>query len=873
MVPIKALLKAIWDLKLDWEDTLPSEMHPIITHYLNQLITATEVYFPRQLFTLPYNPDYVQLHVFVDASKIAYSAVMYFRLLHPHSTKCESKFLFAKARAAPKNASTIPRLELIAATIGARLIKFLREHYTHATPTYLWTDSKCVLVWLLRRKILPTFVENRVREIHNVTNVTYKYVPTEDNPADIGSRGTTFADLHTSIWWSGPPWLTSDPSHWPDTDLHIKEDETTPTQNITEEPVFYTLQDTLHSYTKLPDHEFFKKPMNDNAIKRKKRKTEATKLQLATLNPTLSQQYLEQGFDHEEIVTSEFKDSYKFAHYIYGQNQTPFDIDIAKYSKLSTLIGCIRQLLKWSATLYKLVPQPQNTVLTNFSRESILHLLTLADQRKYYASLFEKLQALPPNTIIYHQKHQIYKSELGFLHIRPRMPQANTTLTPSDPLLLHYNSPFTKLLILHYHILNFHTGTNYTLAAMRKHYFVPRSMRTVTNTILKKCQICKVRYPKPLSPPMIAELPSFRLEKNTTPFTYTGVDIFGPFHTYQYVTTTTKPKDKSEKPKTITTRVDSKKWVLIFTCLVTRAVYLMPLANMTAATVWTAFVTFMADRTTPTKFVSDNGAQFHVIKQNINNFWSTFAKEPQVERYLLDNAITWLFRPAHAPWYGGIYERIIGILKQAFYKVHAYYPLHKEIFYQTIKNLQLMVNHRPLCPTSDTDFTTLTPAHFLNINLTTSDMPILQIFDQNYTLNEPLPPTLPKNYDIQHLYKHTQIYTKHLWNAWYKLYVLYLRDKPQSPAPTAYRTSSANIKVGDIVHVLDRQSKYGTYKLAKILDLPPSHDNKLRQAKIAFPTSNSTTPYITTRAFQNLAPLELQEETSFLTPAEQQNSK
>lgn len=869
LVPIKALLKAIWDLKIGWDDTLPTEMHPIITHYLTQLIKATEVYFPRQLFTLPFNPDYIQLHVFVDASKIAYLAIMYFRLLHPHSKKCESKFLFAKARAAPKNASTIPRLELIAATIGARLISFLREHYSHPTPTYLWTDSKCVLVWLLRRKILPTFVENRVREIHNVKEVTYKYVPTEDNPADIGSRGATFKDLHTSIWWSGPPWLVSDPSHWPDTDLHIKEEEVTPTEKSTGEPIFYTLQDSLHSYAKLPEHEFFKKPLNDNATKKKKRKIETTNAQLATLNPTLSQQYLHTGFDHEESVETNFIDSYKFAHYIFGENKTPFNIDINKYSKLSVLIGSICQLLKWTTTLYKFVPQPQNQILKKYSRASILHLLTYADQRKFYNHLFEKLAPLPPNTIIYHQRHQVYKSEIGFLHIRPRLPNTNNTNAKTDPLLLHFNSPFTRLLVLHYHILNFHTGTNYTLAAMRQDYFVPRSMRTVTNTILKKCQLCKIRYPKPLSPPMIAELPSFRLEKNTTPFTYTGVDIFGPFQTYSYVTTTTKPRNESEKPKSVTTRVDTKRWVLIFTCLVTRAVYLIPIANMTAATVWTAFVTFMADRTTPTKFVSDNGAQFHVIKQYINEFWTTFTKEPQVERFLQDHEITWLFRPAHAPWYGGIYERIIGIIKQAYYKVHAYYPLHKQIFYQTIKNLQLMVNHRPLCPTSDTDFTTLTPAHFLNINLSTSEIPILQVFDKNYTLHEPLPPTLPRNYDIKHLHKHTQIYTKHLWNAWYKLYVLHLRDKPQSPAPTAYRTSTANIKIGDLVHVLDKQSKYGTYKLAKILDLPPSHDNKLRQAKIAFPVPNSSTPYVTTRAFQNLAPLELQEETSFVPPQSQ----
>lgn len=281
---------------------------------------------------------------------------------------------------------------------------------------------------------------------------------------------------------------------------------------------------------------------------------------------------------------------------------------------------------------------------------------------------------------------------------------------------------------------------------------------------------------------------------------------------------------------------------------------------MTTTTVWTAFVSFMADRTTPKTFVSDNGAQFHCINNNINNFWSIFHSDPDVTQRLQNQNVEWIYRPAHAPWYGGIYERIVGIIKDAFYKIHSKFPVLQEVLYQTIKNLQIMVNHRPLCPTSDTDFDILTPTHFLNIDLTTTTPHLAKILDPQYEKNEKTP-NQPVTFHIQHIYKHVQLHTKKLWEAWHRLYLLYLRDKQPSVAPTAYRTTSKDIKPGDLVHVLDQKSQFGTYTLARIITLADSHDNQPRQAFIELPSG-----HFTTRPFQNLAPLELHSEVEFIPP-------
>ncbi|XP_075170172.1 uncharacterized protein LOC142242493 [Haematobia irritans] len=62
-----------------------------------------------------------------------------------------------------------------------------------------------------------TFVANKVSEIlENVGNVTWRHVPTADNPADIGTRGCTASELSTnSLWWHGPKWLLKSDEFWP----------------------------------------------------------------------------------------------------------------------------------------------------------------------------------------------------------------------------------------------------------------------------------------------------------------------------------------------------------------------------------------------------------------------------------------------------------------------------------------------------------------------------------------------------------------------------------------------------------------------------------------------------------------------------------
>jgi len=124
----------------------------------------------------------------------------------------------ARTRVAPLKSQTLPRLELMAATIAKRLAMFIQSPLItlYKLSVKLWSDSQIVLHWLNSQKKLKPFVASRVQEIiEEFPATTWRYVPTSDNPADLLTRGISAGSLATStIWRHGPPWLT-DHSQWP----------------------------------------------------------------------------------------------------------------------------------------------------------------------------------------------------------------------------------------------------------------------------------------------------------------------------------------------------------------------------------------------------------------------------------------------------------------------------------------------------------------------------------------------------------------------------------------------------------------------------------------------------------------------------------
>ena len=137
------------------------------------------------------------LHTFVDTSQDAYGAVVYSRATYK-SGAVSIRFVAAKSRVAPLAATSIPRLESIAAVVGLRMAgsisRVLNASLDQAT---FWSDSMNVLWWIRgRSRSSKPFVANRVGEIQTATDPKqWRYVPTNKNPADLLTRGLKLSEL------------------------------------------------------------------------------------------------------------------------------------------------------------------------------------------------------------------------------------------------------------------------------------------------------------------------------------------------------------------------------------------------------------------------------------------------------------------------------------------------------------------------------------------------------------------------------------------------------------------------------------------------------------------------------------------------------
>ena len=160
----------------------------------------------------------VTLHHFSDASQQGYGAVSYLRSMNDKGI-IHCSFVMGKARTAPLKSITIPRLELSAAVLATRLDKIIRREIDlPIRDSVFWTDSTCVINYIRSNdKRFHTFVANRVAVIRDGSSPSqWRYVSTEENPADDASRGLAISSVtKNSRWINGPDFLWEPESRWP----------------------------------------------------------------------------------------------------------------------------------------------------------------------------------------------------------------------------------------------------------------------------------------------------------------------------------------------------------------------------------------------------------------------------------------------------------------------------------------------------------------------------------------------------------------------------------------------------------------------------------------------------------------------------------
>lgn len=215
IIEAKLIMQKLWMSKLEWDDEVPTDIKQAWLSFSSTLKYLNSIQIPR--WVLYNNYIKAELHTFSDASERAYGACVYARVVCDDGS-VHTSLIASKNKVAPLKPTTMPRLELCAALIAARLCTKVLTSLTLRVDCRYWCDSTIVLSWLTTASSrLKPFVRNRVNEINEATaGKAWGYVPSLENPADLVSRGVK-ADVisSSSMWWSGPSFLQNSEESWP----------------------------------------------------------------------------------------------------------------------------------------------------------------------------------------------------------------------------------------------------------------------------------------------------------------------------------------------------------------------------------------------------------------------------------------------------------------------------------------------------------------------------------------------------------------------------------------------------------------------------------------------------------------------------------
>ncbi|KAI5085315.1 hypothetical protein C0J45_23790, partial [Silurus meridionalis] len=196
--------------KMGWDEPLPDDLKPLWEAWLQDLPNLSMLKIPRCYVPSTFK-DVQQngLHHFSDASMTGYGICSYLRTV-TGSGEVHCSLVMGKSRVAPTKVTTIPRLELTAAVVATRIGDLLkRELELEGIREYYWTDSKVVLGYINNdAKRFHVFVANRIQQMRSRTEPSqWRYVASDENPADHASRGLFVSELIRSNWFTGPSFL------------------------------------------------------------------------------------------------------------------------------------------------------------------------------------------------------------------------------------------------------------------------------------------------------------------------------------------------------------------------------------------------------------------------------------------------------------------------------------------------------------------------------------------------------------------------------------------------------------------------------------------------------------------------------------------
>lgn len=396
----------------------------------------------------------------------------------------------------------------------------------------------------------------------------------------------------------------------------------------------------------------------------------------------------------------------------------------------------------------------------------------------------------------------------GVLRIGGRMSAATIPWEEKHPIIIPKNSHIATLLVQHYHERVAHQGRHITEGAIRSAGLWILGGKRLVSSVIHKCVICR-RLRGSMETQKMSNLPADRLTQ-APPFTQVGLDVFGPWSV--------------SARRTRGGLSESKRWAVMFICLVTRAVHVEVVESLSTSSFINALRRFTAIRGPAKLFRSDRGTNSVGACKELG----ITQENPELQSYLKDQGCTWDFNLPHSSHMGGVWERMIGIARRILdamlLKIHSPNLTH-EVLTTLMAEVAAIMNARPIVPvSSDPDMSTvLTPAMLLTQKVDSVSAP-------------------PGDLDLKDVYrsqwKQVQGLADSFWRRWRQEYLTTLQTRRK------WQADQPNLQIGDIVLLKDSQVKRNEWPTGLVVDTFPGRDNRVRKIEVRVVKDGSPKVYL-----------------------------
>lgn len=296
----------------------------------------------------------------------------------------------------------------------------------------------------------------------------------------------------------------------------------------------------------------------------------------------------------------------------------------------------------------------------------------------------------------------------------------------------------------------------------------------------------------------MADLPQDRVSPDLPPFTHVGIDYFGPIEVKRG-------------------RVHVKRYGVIFTCLVSRAVHLEVASYLDTDSCINALRRFICRRGPVTSIRTDNGTNFVGTHRELGEAMKELDHN-KIQNELLKKGVTWSFNPPSGAHHGGVWERLIRLVKKILYSVLKEQVLDDEALQTALCEVEAIMNDRPITTVTNdpNDLEPLTPNHLLHLKA----KPVL-------------PPGLFQRSDLysRRRWKQVQYITDLFWKRWIREYLPLMQERNK------WNKTKRNFSPGDLVVIVDDNAPRNSWLMGRVVEALPGAKGLVRSVMVKTKTN------------------------------------